>query len=512
MQQTNQVLIGGEWIPAKSVGVLSAYDPRTGMSLEGAYPTSGWEDCEAVLNAATAAADVLEQIPGSQIASFLEAYAQRLQDAAEKICAQAEQETALPQHPRLMKVELPRTVSQLRQAAECARSGSWREPVEDPANSLFTCAGPLGPALIFGPNNFPLAFNSVAGGDFAAAIAAGNPVLAKAHPSHPGTSRILAEEANVAAHDTDLPNGTVQLLYNVSQQDGLRLTEDPRVSVIAFTGSRQSGMALKASADRLGKPIYLEMSSVNPVFFLPGAIAERGEELAAALAESCLLGVGQFCTCPNLSVLAADANAEQFIELVRRKMELHPEGVLLARSVAESLASSVDRLTAAGASVVTGGKRSGASDHRFENTLLRVSGAQFLRNPNELQTEAFGPATLVVVAGDTDEAVRIARCIEGSLTASVYSANDGRDDESAAQLMRILRRRAGRLLNDRMPTGVAVSPAMNHGGPFPATGHPGFTAVGLPAAIRRFTKLDCYDHVRPERLPSCFSKQTKEMQ
>jgi NADP-dependent aldehyde dehydrogenase len=150
-----------------------------------------------------------------------------------------------------------------------------------------------------------------------------------------------------------------------------------------------------------------------------------------------------------------------------------------------------------------GGKPLHGPGYRFANTLLRVSGKQFLANPESLQTEGFGPLTLGVVVDDDAEMLKVARAIEGSLTGSIYSAKQGGEDELAMDLMRVLRRRVGRVLNDKMPTGVAVSPAMNHGGPFPATGHPGFTAVGLPASIRRFAKLDCYDNVRPERLPNC---------
>lgn len=497
------VLVAGEWRAANAVGESTAHNPRTGEPLEGQFPISGWEDCEAALAAAAAAAEELDQTPPEAIAAFLESYAQRIDDAAPQLAELASLETGLPVSPRLLDVEAPRTSGQLRQAAAAARSGVWREPVHDEALNLHTCYGPLGPVMVFGPNNFPFAFNAISGGDFAAAIAAGNPVIAKAHPDHPGTTRMLAELAHAAAADAGLPAAAVQLLYGLGSDDGLRMVADQRLSAISFTGSRPSGMKLKAAAEAAGVLAYLEMSSVNPVFFLPGALREKGSELAQELTGSCLLGTGQFCTCPNLCVLIAGDECDAWLGEVAAAMADREPGVLLSGGTLSSLESAVEALKSAGASVVTGGAKVDDAGYRYQNTLLSCTGEAFLKAPEELQSEAFGPATLAVVAADEEEAVSIARAIEGSLTACLYSAADGSDDQLATRLMSVLRRKAGRLLNDKMPTGVAVSPAMNHGGPFPSTGHPGFTAVGMPASIRRFAKLDCYDAVRPERLPPC---------
>ncbi|TWT75716.1 Alpha-ketoglutaric semialdehyde dehydrogenase [Posidoniimonas polymericola] len=497
------VLVGREWRPANAVGEFSAHDPNTGESLDEKFPISDWVDCDLALTASAAAAEELDLTPPDSIAEFLESYAQKIDDAAQDLSELASRETGLPVSPRLLEVEVPRTNGQLRQAAAAARSGVWREPVHDESSDLHTCYGPLGPVMIFGPNNFPFAFNAISGGDFAAAIAAGNPVIAKAHPDHPGTTRMLAELAHAAASEAGLPDATVQLLYGMGPDDGLRMVGDQRLSAISFTGSRPSGMKLKAAAEAGGVLAYLEMSSVNPVFFLPGALREEGSKLAQELAGSCLLGTGQFCTCPNLCVLVAGDDCDHWLSEVSTAMADREPGVLLSIATLRSLERSVAALAAAGASVVTGGARLDAPGYRYQNTLLSCTGETFLASPSALQSEAFGPATLAVVAADEEQAVSIARAIEGSLTACIYSATDGSDDQLSSSLMTVLRRKAGRLLNDKMPTGVAVSPAMNHGGPFPATGHPGFTAVGMPAAIRRFAKLDCYDAVRPERLPAC---------
>ncbi|HEY3395808.1 MAG TPA: aldehyde dehydrogenase (NADP(+)) [Lacipirellulaceae bacterium] len=498
---TEPLLIGGQWRPGKETGTIQAVNPANGETLPHKYPISSWDDCDAALSAAAAAAVELESLPPTAISAFLESYADRLAAHSDEICAQANLETALPVKPRLADVEMPRTVSQLRQAAAAAREGTWRLATIDSANNIRSYYAAIGPVVVFGPNNFPLAFNGISGGDFAAAIAAGNPVIAKAHPLHPRTSQLMAEQAHEAAQSAGLPPCTVQLLYKTSRQDGTRLVSDSRLGAVAFTGSRVGGMALKAAADAVGKPIYLEMSSVNPVFFLPGALNERRTDLVNELAGSCLLGAGQFCTCPNLFVVLGGEAAEAFIADLKAQLDSRPVGTLLSGEVMDSLANVVTALKEAGAELVTGGQPGEAPGFSHQNTLLRVSGERFLQDPARLQTEAFGNATLAVVANGIEHVCEIAARIEGSLTGSLYSASDGSDDKLYGQIAPILRRRVGRLLNDKMPTGVAVSPAMNHGGPFPATGHPGFTAVGIPASLRRFAMLQCYDNIRSHRLP-----------
>jgi NADP-dependent aldehyde dehydrogenase len=235
---------------------------------------------------------------------------------------------------------------------------------------------------------------------------------------------------------------------------------------------------------------------------LPGALAERGAKIAEDFIGSCLMANGQFCTSPGLTILFASDAAEQFIAGVNTKLESTPPGVLLSAGVARNLAAGVKMLQASGAELVCGGSPLPAPGYHFANTLLRVSGGKFLAAPEKLQTEAFGNASLVVVVRDAAQAAEVLNHLEGNLTGCVYSDTRGSDDTLYDQLAPLLRSRVGRLLNDKMPTGVAVSPAMNHGGPFPATGHPGFTAVGIPAALRRFAMLQCFDNVRPARLPA----------
>lgn len=501
------VLLEGAWRPAQSTSAFSAENPATGERLPDDYPVSSWADCDAALGAACEAARFLRTNGPDVRAALLEELAQRIEGERDALVEVAHQETGLPVRPRLAEAELPRTTNQLRQAAAAAREGSWALPTLDTAANIRSLLEPLGPVCVFGPNNFPFAFNSVAGGDFAAAIAAGNPVIAKANSSHPGTSRVLGELALQAVRQVGAHPATVQLLYRTSHADGERLVSDPRTGAIAYTGSRQAGLQLKAAADKAGKPIYLELSSVNPVLVLPGALAERGAQIAEEFTASCLMGTGQFCTNPGLVVLLAGPASEALLADVAQRFAAATPGVLLSRNVAQSLAKAVAHLQQSRAEVLAGGAAVAGPGFRFANTLLRVSGRQFLQQADALQEEAFGNASLYVVCADAAEAAAVFRCLAGNLTGCIYSARDGRDDALYAELAPELRCRVGRLLNDKMPTGVAVSPAMNHGGPYPATGHPGFTAVGIPASLRRFAMLACYDAVRAGRLPPLLQDQ-----
>lgn len=495
------ILIAGQWRASHSSGTFRAENPSTKEPLPEEYPVSTWADCDAALSAAAAAHEKLRQAGPEPLAKFLEAYAAAIESRADNLVAIAHAETGLPQAPRLKDVELPRTANQLRQAAAAAREGSWALPTIDTKLNIRSCLASIGPVWVFGPNNFPFAFNSIAGGDFAAAIAAGNPVIAKANTSHPGTTRLFAEIAQQVAEQTGLPPGTVQLIYRTSHEDGLRIVSDPRTGATGYTGSRSAGLTLKTAADAAGKPIYLELSSINPVVILPGAIQERAEKIAEEFTSSCLMGAGQFCTNPGMVLVIGGAETEKFIANVAARFQAAPVSTLLSGRVAKSLSESVSQLQSAGAQVLAGGKLGGGKGHSYANTLLRASAKQFLQNPHALQGEAFGNESLYVVAENPNELIAVLNHLEGNLTGCIYSATSGEDDSLYSQIEPHLRQRVGRLLNDKMPTGVAVSSAMNHGGPFPATGHAGFTAVGIPASLRRFAALYSYDNVRPNRLP-----------
>jgi 2,5-dioxopentanoate dehydrogenase len=497
------VLACGAWRPSKSVGAFQAENPALDQPLPESYPVSSREETLEMLRAGSEAAEALRNVSGDTIAKFLESYAEGIERRAAEFVELAHAETALPKSPRLKDNELPRTTDQLRQAARAARDGSWRRPVRDDARKIWSVFAPLGgPVLVMGPNNFPFAFNSAAGGDFAAAIAAHNPVIAKANTAHPGTTRLFAEVAHEAVRAAGLHPATVQMLYRMPADVGLGMVAHPLTGATAFTGSKSAGMKLKEAADRGGRPVYLEMSSVNPVLLLDGALRERGQAVADEFFASCTLGAGQFCTCPSFIVVPDSDAGRKFVQTAKEKFEAGAPGVLLGHGGRDALIESVSVLKQNGATLLCGGQALPGPAYRFANTLLQVSAEDFLKQPQKLQTEAFGPVALLVISRDTAQTISVLRHLEGNLTGTVYSDTAGSDDAEYATIEPALRQRVGRLINDRMPTGVAVSPAMNHGGPFPATGHPGFTAVGLPASIQRFTTLHCYDNVRPARLPA----------
>lgn len=502
MAEVQPVLIAGTWRAADAESTFEPDNPTTKAKTGEVYPVSTVADVEEAVVAAAVAAEQIAEIGDEIVAQFLERFAERIEARGDEICQMAFSESGLPISPRLKDVELPRTTSQLRQAAKAVRARSWTHPVIDTASGIRSKFGALGGGVaVFGPNNFPLAFNSVAGGDFAAAIAAGNPVIGKGNSSHPGTTRLLAEEALAAARDTGMPDATVQLIYRTNHDVGKRLVSHPKIAATGYTGSRGAGLVLKEAADKAGKPVYMELSSINPVYVLPGALKERGEAIVEEFLTSCLMGTGQFCTNPGIVVLVDGPEAAAFVAQARDKFGSAPVGTLLTGSVERNMVESVATLQRAGAEIVIGGQPGGGNGYSFNNTLLKVSGAAFLADPEALQTEAFGNGSLLVVANDDDQAVEIARHFEGNLTGCIYSDSAGADESLYVRIAPILRKKVGRLLNDKMPTGVAVVPSMNHGGPYPSTGHPGFTAVGIPASIVRFAMLESYDNVREHRLP-----------
>ncbi len=489
---------------------LLRFDPQTGEPLPNRFAISSWPDCETALAAADVAARQLRATAPAAMAGFLEAYADAIAANADAICAAAHAETALPIKPRLASAELPRTTNQLRQAAAAAREGSWSLPTIDSANNIRSYYAPIGPVLILGPNNFPLAFNSVSGGDFAAAIAAGNPVIAKAHPCHPNTTRLLFEQAVAALAKMSLPPATIQLLYHVEPADGLRMIGDRRLAAAAFTGSRDAGLALKAAGDAAGKPIFVEMSSINPVVILPEALHERFGEVVDQFCTSSIMGAGQFCTNPGIVFLLESDLSQKFIAAVAQRFRQNPAGTLLSSSVREGLTESVAKVIAAGAELVTGGRPVAEVRFAFENTLLTTDGREFLRHPEAFQTEMFGTATLVVSTAGEAELLKVLSALEGNLTGTIYAAvaSNQQDSRLFEIVAGALRPKVGRLIVNKMPTGVLVSPAMNHGGPFPSTGNSGFTAVGIPASLRRFAALQCFDQVGQEHLPPALRDQS----
>ena len=499
--QPEPILVGGRWRPAAAPRTYHATDPTTGRLLEAAWPVSGWDDVAEALDAAALAHAELATRPVEQLAAFLERYADRLAARAREIVAAAHVETGLAVAPRLMDSELPRTLDTLRQAADAAREQTWRMAMLDTrANIRAACFG-LGPVAVFPPANFPLAYGCVTGGDFAAAIAAGNPVIAKAHPGHPSVSKLAAEEALAALGEAGLPAATVQLLHGIENDDGVRLVADPRIGATGFTGSEAAGRRLFTAASAAGKVIWVEMGSINPVVLLPGAIAERAERIADELTASVTGSAGQFCTKPGLVFLPAGPAGDAFMHQVAERFTAVGPQVLLGEAGCRRLCAGIEDLVTAGARLVAGcTTASGPASHA--PTLLEITAAELVARPESFIVEAFGNATLIVRCDGLAEFTRAVACARGALGASLYSSHDGVDDLARSAIAPLLVARAGRIVENRMPTGLTVTPPMQHGGPWPSAGPPFFSAVGLPWSMLRFARRVCFDGWTEARLPA----------
>lgn len=500
MAAAEPILIAGSWSPATVVSTYRAIDPSSGHVRAEVWPVSGWADVDKALAAAHAAAHELATVAPARLAAFLERYAARLEVKAADLVAAAHAETGLAVRPRLADVELPRTLDQLRQAAASAREQTWRMAMIDREKNIRAAAFGLGPVVVFPPANFPFAYGAVTGGDFAAAIAAGNPVIAKAHAGHPSVSRIAAAEALSAVVETGLPAATVQLLHGLDAADGERLVADPRVGATGFTGSQVAGERLFRAATAAGRVIWVEMGSVNPVVLLPGAIAERGHGIADELTASVTGSAGQFCTKPGVVFLVGDEAGRRFITTLSGTFAAVGPQVLLGPAGCERLVASISGLEAAGARILAGAATAaGPASH--VPVLLEVSGRDLLARPDAFIVEAFGNATVLVVCDSLEELQRAVACVHGSLGASLYAAKDGRDDAGFAPVVRLLVERSGRVIENRMPTGLAVVPSMQHGGPWPSAGPPFFSAVGFPWTMLRFARRVCFDGWTESRLP-----------
>lgn len=451
------------------------------------------DECVATLAAA----------PPEQIASLLDSIAAEIEGLGDALIERASQETALSLDR--LKGERGRTTNQLRLFAGVVRSGAWKDvridvalPDRQPARrpDLRRTLIPIGPVGVWAASNFPLAF-SVAGGDTASALAAGCPVIVKAHPGHPGTSELVAGAIMRAVHAAGLPPGVFSLLQGVSPDTSLELVRHPKLAAGAFTGSLRAGRALfDAAASRpIPIPFFAEMGSVNPTFLLQGALAERGAQIAEGLFQSVTLGVGQFCTCPGVVLVVESPELATFAEALRLKFQQAKAGTMLTSSIATSYvqaAQHVSALSGVEATTGPGGFSEGGP------VLFETSATSFANNP-DLQHEIFGPATVLVRCSSTAAMLEVAKRLEGSLTATIHGTQNDLEENRA--LIAALTRKAGRLVLNGFPTGVEVCASMQHGGPYPATTDARFTSVGT-AAIQRFARPICFQDFPQEFLPN----------
>lgn len=494
------ILVGSE--DRRGTDEFRACNPATGGSFGPAVAEASAQDVADACALAAAASDAFAALAPAVRAQFIEAAAQAILDIGDGLIETAMAETGLPR-PRL-EGERMRTVGQLRMFAAELRDGHWLDATIDPVlpdrapprADLRRVNRALGPVAVFGASNFPLAF-SVAGGDTAAAFAAGCPVVVKGHPAHPGTGELVARALRLAVAASGLPAGVFSFLPGRSNELGAALVADPRIKAVGFTGSRHGGLALMAVAAARPEPIpvYAEMSSINPVVLMPAALAARAEALGQAFIGSLTLGAGQFCTNPGLVIAVDGPDLDRFAKAASAALgQVAPPAMLTAgihaaydQGVA-ALDSRAERL---------GSGQPAEAPNRTAGALF-AAGAEAFTADAALGAEVFGAASLIVRCRDLAEVARVIAGLEGQLTASLQL--DPADEAAAAQILPLLAEKAGRVLANGWPTGVEVTHAMVHGGPFPATSDGRSTSVGT-LALARFLRPVCYQDIPDALLP-----------
>lgn len=483
-----------------------ATNPTTGERLQPGFIPATAEEIELAVHLSAEAFEVYQRVSGRDRGAFLRTIAAKIESIAAEIVERAAQETALPQGR--LQAETGRTCAQLRLFAQVAEEGSWvqarvdhadpnRKPAPKP--DIRSMLRPLGPVVVFGASNFPLAF-SVAGGDTASAFAGGNTVIVKAHAAHPGTSELVGRAIQESVRECGLPEGMFSLLFGSGPQIGTALMKHPLVRAGGFTGSRTAGRILMDVAASRPEPIpfYAEMSSTNPVFILPGALRERGENIATGLHGSFTLGAGQFCTKPGMVFLPQGAEADAFAQKLQQLVGGSTRFHLLTKAIHTSYDSAITaRKKETSVKLVAEGPEL-ATDKSFAVTpvLFETDAGSFLGS--HLDAEIFGPTTLLVRHSSRDQVLAIARGLEGHLTATIHGTEQ--DLRDFADLIAILENKVGRLVFNGFPTGVEVTHAMVHGGPYPSTSDGRSTSVGSQA-IFRFTRLVCYQGFPDSALP-----------
>ncbi|SED96554.1 NADP-dependent aldehyde dehydrogenase [Rhodococcus jostii] len=503
VELTGANLIGSEDVT--DVGApFQATNPATGTALEPVYHEADRATVDRAAELAWEAFGTYRHTTLEQRAAFLETIAAEIEGLGAVLIDRVTAETGIP--AARVQGELARTTGQLRMFAAVVREGSWtqarldspdpdRAPIPKP--DLRQRAVPLGPVAVFSASNFPLAF-SVAGGDTASALAAGAPVIVKAHSAHPGTSELVGRAIRSAVRAHDLPEGTFSLLFGAGQTVGIALVTDPRIRAVGFTGSQQGGVALTAAAAArpVPIPVYAEMSSINPVFVLPGALDDRAGTLGSEFIASMTTGVGQLCTSPGVVFLVDAPGADDFVRSAADAVTAAAPAPMLYSGIASSFADGVARLEAneniatAARADVDASIACGAVPQLFVTTA-----DQFL-DDQHLQEEVFGPASVIVRVEDVGQLPALIDRLEGQLTATVHAAES--DYQDAGTLVDRLELIAGRVLFNGWPTGVEVGHAIVHGGPFPATSAPSTTSVGS-RAIERFLRPVAYQNA-PEEL------------
>jgi NADP-dependent aldehyde dehydrogenase len=481
-------------------------DPAAGTFLDPVYRSASVDDVDLAAGLACDAFATYSKLSGAARAGFLRHIAAGIEAISAELVERAHRETALPK-PRLQG-EVGRTVTQLRLFAEVVEEGSWAMARIDPAlperkplarADIRSVLRPIGPVAVFGSSNFPLAF-SVAGGDTASAFAAGNPVIAKAHSAHPGTSEMVGQVIAKSVKECGLPAGVFALIFGSGSVVGSALVEHPSVKAVGFTGSLHAGRALMQLAAARPEPIpcYMEMSSTNPFIVLPEALRTRAAQIAEGLFGSFTMGVGQFCTKPGLVFLPRDEDAAALVAGLVARVEQASASPMLTKGIYKSYKSlTAEREQVGGVEVLALASPEPAGSLHAPPALFEVNGRDLLREPG-LTEEIFGPCALVIRYADREELLALANALEGQLTATLHGTDA--DIADFGDLIAVLERKAGRLVVNGYPTGVEVCHAMVHGGPYPATSDSRTTSVGTQA-IYRFARPVCYQDFPQAALP-----------
>jgi 2,5-dioxopentanoate dehydrogenase len=485
---------------------LYAFSTVLKNNLPGEFSVATDEQVDHAISKATAAFELFRQTSFKKRAEFLDTIADEIMQLGDALIERAHLETGLPE--ARITGERGRTVGQLKLFATLLREGSYVEAIIDsampdrkplPRSDLRRMMLPVGPIAVFAASNFPLAF-STAGGDTASALAAGCPVVVKAHSAHLGTNELVATAIIKAAQKTNMPDGVFSSLIGEGAQLGQQLVKHPQIKAVGFTGSFRGGMALlKAAVNEREEPIpvYAEMSSINPVLVLPNKIGQDLEAVASQLSASITLGVGQFCTNPGLLFLVKDENTEAFTQKLTKALQQVPSAIMLNQTICAAYHKERQQLLSQeGVTAIFRGEDV-YNEFKGSAALAQTTAKNFRQN-KDLQNEVFGPTSLVVICDDEADLKNTLQSLHGQLTASVIGTAD--DLQQFQSCVEVLVQRVGRVVYNGVPTGVEVSHAMMHGGPFPATTFAHFTSVGTEA-IKRFLRPVCFQDCPSEFLP-----------
>lgn len=501
-QLSQQSYIAGRWV-SPTGPEFTAQNPVTKAMLA-TYASCQETEAEQAMQAAATAATVYRSKTKDEIALFLNTIADQIEELGSTLLEICNEECGLGL-PRLTG-ERGRTTGQLRAFAELVSEGNWvqasidtaqpkREPLAKP--DLRKMLRPLGPVVVFGASNFPFAFGTI-GGDTASALAAGNPVVVKGHPSQPATNELFAHAIDKAIAKNGMPAGVFSLLQGNTIELGTALVQHPNTQAVGFTGSLKGGRAIMdvAAARPSPIPVFAEMGSINPVFIASDALATQGSTIVENLADSVCMGTGQFCTSPGVVITVKGTD---FANALSKILTDKPRGVVLNKRIGESLQSGLQAL-ASHAEVSWLSDVNIVNEDVFSppNAVFATSAQAFINDPS-LQEEVFGPATLVVDCDNANQMAAVAKSLSGNLTATVHATE--KDVDQAAELFNVLEQKAGRVIMNGFPTGVEVCPSQHHGGPYPAGSQASATSVGSDAIVR-FARFVSYQNLPDALLPS----------